>query len=44
MLSSYPNFVSQNKDLKKKEKKFEKNKILLCMGRFHENKAIDNSN
>ncbi len=35
-----PNFVSQNKDLRK-EKKLEKNKILLCMGRFHENKAID---
>ena len=35
-----PNFVSKNSNLKK-ILNFEKSKILLCMGRFHENKAID---
>ncbi len=35
-----PNFVSKNNNTKMKIK-FNKEKLLLCMGRFHDNKAID---
>ena len=35
-----PNFVSQNK-IDKTKSKINKDRIILCMGRFHPNKAID---
>ena len=35
-----PNFVSQNK-IDKTKLKINKDRIILCMGRFHPNKAID---
>ena len=35
-----PNFVTQNK-IDKTKLKINKDKIILCMGRFHPNKAID---
>ena len=35
-----PNFVSQSK-IDKTKSKINKNRIILCMGRFHPNKAID---
>ena len=35
-----PNFVSQNK-IDKIKSKINKDRIILCMGRFHPNKAID---